>query len=87
MRLPPRVTKILPPSGDFLYGREKNCFSSGHLEYFKPHCCRDKREIAMAEVKVLLSGFALRTNRAYLGFCTVPLIWGEKDLIFDTGQR
>lgn len=40
----------------------------------------------MAEVKVLLPGFALRTNRAYLGFCTVALIRGEKDLIFDTGH-
>lgn len=40
----------------------------------------------MAEVKVLLPGFALMTNRGYLGFCSICLIRGEKDLIFDTGH-
>lgn len=40
----------------------------------------------MAEVKVLLPGFAAMTNRGYLGFCSICLIRGEKDLIFDTGH-
>jgi glyoxylase-like metal-dependent hydrolase (beta-lactamase superfamily II) len=40
----------------------------------------------MAEVKVILPGYALRTNRGFLGFCTIALIRGEKDLIFDTGH-
>lgn len=40
----------------------------------------------MAEVKVLLPGFAMMTNRGYLGFCSIALIRGEKDLIFDTGH-
>jgi len=40
----------------------------------------------MAEVKLLLPGFAMMTNRGYLGFCSIVLIRGEKNLIFDTGH-
>ena len=40
----------------------------------------------MAEVKLLLPGLALMTNRGYLGFCSICLIRGEKTLIFDTGH-
>lgn len=40
----------------------------------------------MAEVKILLPGFALMTNRGYLGFCSICLIRGEKNFIFDTGH-
>jgi N-acyl homoserine lactone hydrolase len=40
----------------------------------------------MAEVKILLPGFAVMTNRGYLGFCSICFIRGEKNLIFDTGH-
>lgn len=40
----------------------------------------------MLEVEVLLKGYAAMTNRGILGFCSIVLLTGEKNVIFDTGH-
>lgn len=43
-------------------------------------------ERKMPSIDLLLPGFPGRSNRGYLGWCSIVLIRGNKKILFDTGS-